>query len=207
MFAALAFGLCSREWIGAAPDAATALPACCCSLSRRIWALSGAGLIYDGVDGPCNPASMCHDGLGVDPLKRSRPYASSHCWPRHRQERFPGHVADSEGRRCAQVRLRRARRCLIIFACSRCPLSAWRHARLPPFAREVLMLLVDGLATVWRRIEVLKKKLVALHRTDEISRRLASIPGVEPITDMAIAAVPDPSIFRSGREFAANGSG
>lgn len=66
------------------------------------------------------------------------------------------------------------------------------------------MLLVDELATVWRRIEALEERLVALHRTDEMSRRLASIPGVGPITAMAIAStVPDPSIFRSGREFAA----
>ena len=37
-----------------------------------------------------------------------------------------------------------------------------------------------------------------------MSRRLASIPGVGPITAMAIAStVPDPTMFRSGREFAA----
>jgi transposase len=47
-------------------------------------------------------------------------------------------------------------------------------------------------------------KLVALHRTNEVSRRLASIPGVGPITAMAIAnTVTDASAFRSGREFAA----
>lgn len=45
---------------------------------------------------------------------------------------------------------------------------------------------------------------MALHRADEVSRRLASIPGVGPITAMAITStVPDPSLFRSGREFAA----
>lgn len=37
-----------------------------------------------------------------------------------------------------------------------------------------------------------------------VGRRLASIPGVGPITAMAIAStVPDPSMLRSGREFAA----
>jgi transposase len=47
-------------------------------------------------------------------------------------------------------------------------------------------------------------RLVALHRADEVSRRLASMPGVGPITAMAIAnTVPDPSMFRCGREFAA----
>lgn len=75
---------------------------------------------------------------------------------------------------------------------------------VPPLAREALMLLVDELSSIWRRIDALEKRLVALHRADEVSRRLASIPGVGPITAMAIAnTVPDPSMFRSGREFAA----
>ncbi|MCW5886837.1 MAG: IS110 family transposase [Anaerolineales bacterium] len=75
---------------------------------------------------------------------------------------------------------------------------------VPSLAREALMLLVDQLRSVWRRIEVLEEKLVALHRTNEVSRRLASIPGIGPITAMAIAStVPEPSMFRSGREFAA----
>jgi transposase len=79
-----------------------------------------------------------------------------------------------------------------------------RDPAVPPLAQEVLMLLVDELASVWRRIEALEGRLVALHRTDQVSRRLASIPGVGPITAMAIAStVPDPSVFRSGREFAA----
>ena len=38
----------------------------------------------------------------------------------------------------------------------------------------------------------------------ETSRRLATIPGIGPITASAIAAnVPDPSLFRSARQFAA----
>jgi transposase len=79
-----------------------------------------------------------------------------------------------------------------------------RNPAVPPLAREVLMLLVDELASVWQRIDALEKRLVALHRGDEVSRRLASIPGVGPITAMAIAnTVPDPTMFRSSREFAA----
>jgi transposase len=75
---------------------------------------------------------------------------------------------------------------------------------VPEIAREALMLLVDELAAVWRRIDVLEKELVALHRANEVSRRLATIPGVGPITAMAIASTaPDPSMFRSGRQFAA----
>ena len=75
---------------------------------------------------------------------------------------------------------------------------------VPPLAREVLMVLVDELGGIWRRIEVIEAELVALHRANEVSRRLASIPGIGPITATAIAStVPDPSMFRSGREFAA----
>ncbi|MFN7194828.1 MAG: IS110 family transposase [Rhodospirillales bacterium] len=75
---------------------------------------------------------------------------------------------------------------------------------VPVLARESLMLLVEELASIWQRIDALEDKLVALHRTNEVSRRLASIPGVGPITAMAIAStVQDPSAFKSGREFAA----
>jgi transposase len=75
---------------------------------------------------------------------------------------------------------------------------------VPPLAREALTLLVSELASIWQRIEAIEKRLVGLHRANELSRRLASIPGVGPITAMAIAnTVPDPSMFRSGREFAA----
>jgi transposase len=75
---------------------------------------------------------------------------------------------------------------------------------VPALAREVLMLLVDELAGIWRRIEAVEAELVALHRASDVSRRLASIPGIGPIIATAIAStVPDPSMFRSGREFAA----
>lgn len=71
-------------------------------------------------------------------------------------------------------------------------------------AQEALSLLVDELASIGRRLDTIEERLVALHRADQLSRRLASIPGVGPITAMAIAStVPDPSVFRSGREFAA----
>ena len=75
---------------------------------------------------------------------------------------------------------------------------------VPALAREALMLIVDELVGIWRRIRTIETRLVALHRANELSRRLASIPGIGPITAMAIAnTVPDPSMFRSGREFAA----
>ena len=54
------------------------------------------------------------------------------------------------------------------------------------------------------QIHDLERQLVAWHRQDEVSRRLETIPGVGILTATALAAsVPEPSVFRSGRQFAA----
>ena len=53
----------------------------------------------------------------------------------------------------------------------------------------------------WRRSKI---KLLAWHRADEGSRRLARIPGVGPIgAAMLMMKTPAPEAFRSGRQFAA----
>jgi transposase len=54
--------------------------------------------------------------------------------------------------------------------------------RVPPLARDVLALLVEQLRDTERKIVDLERQLVTWHRTNEISRRLATIPGVGPIT-------------------------
>jgi transposase len=78
-----------------------------------------------------------------------------------------------------------------------------RHS-LPATVRVALRVLVAQLAGVEDKISEIEAQLMAWHRADETSRRLASIPGVGPITASAIAAtVSDPSQFKSGREFAA----
>jgi transposase len=77
-------------------------------------------------------------------------------------------------------------------------------AVLPPLARRALAPLVDQLIDLQPRIRALEAELLAWHRQSQESRRLETIPGVGFITATAIAAtVPDPSLFRSGREFAA----
>lgn len=76
--------------------------------------------------------------------------------------------------------------------------------RIPPLARRALAVLVEQLRGAMARIDELERELVAWHRTNEVSRRLATIPGVGPVTATALAAtVPDPSAFSSGRQFAA----
>src|SRR5262249_12938215 len=53
-------------------------------------------------------------------------------------------------------------------------------------------------------IAALERQLLAWHKTNPVSQRLASIPGIGPIIATAIATtVADPTVFRSGREFAA----
>lgn len=55
-----------------------------------------------------------------------------------------------------------------------------------------------------RRIEQLERQIMTWHRASEVSRRLATIPGIGLTCATLIAAtVPDASQFRSGREFAA----
>jgi transposase len=74
----------------------------------------------------------------------------------------------------------------------------------PEPAQAALHGIVDQLRDLARQIDKAETRLQAWHRKNEISRRLAQVPGIGPITASAIvAAVPDASIFRSGRQFAA----
>jgi len=76
--------------------------------------------------------------------------------------------------------------------------------RLPRMARIALQEVVAELDTLERRIETFEKEIIAFHKSNAVSRRLASIPGIGPITATAIAAsVPDANGFESGRHFAA----
>jgi transposase len=75
---------------------------------------------------------------------------------------------------------------------------------IPDLARATLLMLADQLEALAAQIGALERRLLAWHRQDANSQRLASIPGVGVITATALAAsVPDPKAFRSGREFAA----
>lgn len=75
---------------------------------------------------------------------------------------------------------------------------------LPPLARAALRPLADQLASIGGRIAELDHQLLAWHRANAVSQRLATIPGVGPVTASALAAtVADPGMFASGREFSA----
>jgi transposase len=76
--------------------------------------------------------------------------------------------------------------------------------RLPSLARSCLESLAAALMSVEQEIASAERQILVWHRSNEASRRLASIPGIGPIIATAlIASVADPSIFRSGREMAA----
>ena len=75
---------------------------------------------------------------------------------------------------------------------------------LPVLARQVLHGLIDQMRTVGAAITAAEKRIMAWHRASAASQRLATIPGIGPITASAIAAtVPDATLFRSARQFAA----
>ena len=75
---------------------------------------------------------------------------------------------------------------------------------VPEPARRVLLLLVEQFEDVSGRLAALGRELLARHRADPASRRLATIPGIGPVTASTLAAtVTEPAAFRSGREFAA----
>jgi transposase len=77
-------------------------------------------------------------------------------------------------------------------------------AMLPDVARATLLLLAGQLDALALQIHALEHRLLAWHKQDAASQRLATIPGVGLISAAALAAsVTDPSAFRSGREFAA----
>ena len=76
--------------------------------------------------------------------------------------------------------------------------------RLPELARRVLAMLVEQLEQLAAKLAVLGQELLAWHRASMASRRLATIPGIGPVTASTLAAtVTDARAFRSGREFAA----
>jgi transposase len=75
---------------------------------------------------------------------------------------------------------------------------------VPALAKAALKPLVAHLRASEEATAALDAEIKAWHKGNEASRRLATIPGVGYLTASAIAAsVPDPSFFRSGREFAA----
>lgn len=75
---------------------------------------------------------------------------------------------------------------------------------LPDHAVAALSALIAQAEGLADEVDRLERRILDRRRTNDASRRLAGIPGIGPITASAIAAsVPDASLFRSARQFAA----
>ena len=75
---------------------------------------------------------------------------------------------------------------------------------LPKLTRELFALHGKEYADLQREIEKLEDRVMAWHRSNECSQRLAKIPGVGPIgAALLMMKTPDPHLFTSGRAFAA----
>lgn len=81
--------------------------------------------------------------------------------------------------------------------CEECP-------GVPQIARRAILAMAVQLESLEQAIAALERELRVWHRSNAASQRLATIPGVGVITATALAAsVPDPAVFKSGRQFAA----
>lgn len=75
---------------------------------------------------------------------------------------------------------------------------------VPSEAARIIGMLSQQALDTHARLREIDRALVGLQRTDDMARRLATIPGIGPIGATALAAsVTNPSQFRSGRQFAA----
>ncbi len=78
------------------------------------------------------------------------------------------------------------------------------NEQIPAEARRCLQMLVAQLKLVKLQILDNDRQVLALARSTEIGRRLMEVPGIGPLVASAlVACVPDPSMFRCGRNMAA----
>ena len=80
----------------------------------------------------------------------------------------------------------------------------FEEAGVPAVAQPALSCLARQIGLLNKEIGEIERAIRAEHAANEASRRLATIPSIGPLIASAIVAtVPDASVFRSGREFAA----
>ena len=81
---------------------------------------------------------------------------------------------------------------------------AGQNTDLPKIAYDALAALATQLRALVAQIQILDRRLLIWHRESKTSQRLETIPGIGVITATALAAsIPDATLFKSGREFAA----
>jgi transposase len=81
---------------------------------------------------------------------------------------------------------------------------AEHDATLPDPARAVVKVLAQQLEGLDTSIHEIEGEIVRAHRQSEMSQLIDAIPGIgEIIASVITASVPDPNVFKSGRDFAA----
>ena len=76
--------------------------------------------------------------------------------------------------------------------------------RIPAQARNCLMALAMQLELLKRQLLEADRRVLAWHRQNKLSKRLEAIPGVGPLIASAlVTSIPDPTVFRSGRDMSA----
>src|SRR5580704_17887668 len=77
-------------------------------------------------------------------------------------------------------------------------------AHIPQSARAVMRVLADHLYAIEARLTLIDEQIEARRQSSASAQALETIPGVGALISAALVAhVPDPSAFRSGRDFAA----
>ena len=76
-------------------------------------------------------------------------------------------------------------------------------ADIPAIAREMFAEIGRHIADLTGKIAALDRQLLEQHKANPVSRLLAEIPGVGPITAITMALTVNPANFESGRHFAA----
>jgi transposase len=75
---------------------------------------------------------------------------------------------------------------------------------VPDSLRGLLARLYEHLRALHQHVQELEAEIVAWHRHSEVSRRLAEVPGIGPLTASAlVASIGDIQHFHNGRQLAA----
>src|SRR5271169_4177078 len=113
---------------------------------------------------------------------------------------FQVHGIDASEKVVVRKQLRRSKLMAFFEALAPCLIGIEACATAHYWARELAKLGHE----VRLMIGSIEKRIKTQHRANEASRRLETIPGIGVIGATAIAAtVADPTVFRSGRDFAA----
>ncbi len=74
---------------------------------------------------------------------------------------------------------------------------------VPQVAREMLALLGGQIEGIDAQLAEIDARLLAMHKADEVSRRLVRVPGIGPITAISLVLSVDAEQFEDGRHLAA----